>query len=242
MVALTIKTISYPYYLPVGNISLTADRRCGTNSIQCSLKEEGDVSLVLPEHQDGKNSRQRLLNVAAAFFAEKGYASTSVREIVTAAGVTKPVLYYYFNNKEGLFRAILELAEEKQREILDDVAQAQGGFFDRLILLYEKLSEGIAEHQNEFKMLYTLFFGPPQGTPEYDLEIYLRRPMEIIQTIYKEGVKEGQVIEADPETVGLLFFSLYPLFMRDDSLFAPGYDRELPLKVVRLAFRGLEKN
>jgi hypothetical protein len=43
-----------------------------------------------------QNARERLLEAGIALFAEKGYASTSVREIVARAGVTKPVLYYYF--------------------------------------------------------------------------------------------------------------------------------------------------
>jgi TetR/AcrR family transcriptional regulator len=61
------------------------------------------------------NARERLLETAIGMFAEKGYAGTSVREIVEQAGVSKPVLYYYFNSKEGLFLAILDLAENLQK-------------------------------------------------------------------------------------------------------------------------------
>ena len=42
------------------------------------------------------NARERLLETATDIFAKKGYAGTSVREIVNRAGVSKPVLYYYF--------------------------------------------------------------------------------------------------------------------------------------------------
>ena len=62
--------------------------------------------------EDG--ARKRLMVSAIGLFAEKGYASTSVREIVARAGVTKPVLYYYFKNKEGLLRSILDWASELQ--------------------------------------------------------------------------------------------------------------------------------
>ena len=44
------------------------------------------------------NSRERLLETATELFAEKGYAGASVREIVEKAGVSKPVLYYYFKS------------------------------------------------------------------------------------------------------------------------------------------------
>ncbi|MBN2125321.1 MAG: helix-turn-helix transcriptional regulator, partial [Deltaproteobacteria bacterium] len=59
---------------------------------------------------DEQSVRLSLLMAGITLFAEKGYASTAVREIVAHAGVTKPVLYYYFQNKEGLFRAILDAA------------------------------------------------------------------------------------------------------------------------------------
>ena len=58
------------------------------------------------ENTDDGSARARLLEAATALFAEKGYASTTVREIVAGAGVSKPVLYYYFKNKEGIFLAI----------------------------------------------------------------------------------------------------------------------------------------
>ena len=49
----------------------------------------------------------KLLEAAVRLFAHKGYRATSTREIVEAAGVTKPMLYYYFQSKEGLLAAAL---------------------------------------------------------------------------------------------------------------------------------------
>ena len=61
-----------------------------------------------------QQAKESLFSAAVALFAEKGYASTSVREIVASAGVTKPVLYYYFESKEGLFRTILDWAARRK--------------------------------------------------------------------------------------------------------------------------------
>ena len=51
----------------------------------------GSDARSLGEEQKNK---ERILIAAATLFANKGYAGTSVREIVEAAGVTKPTLYY----------------------------------------------------------------------------------------------------------------------------------------------------
>ncbi len=55
-----------------------------------------------------QGARTRLLEAGVKLFSEKGYANTSVREIVELAGVSKPILYYYFKSKEGMFRSIMD--------------------------------------------------------------------------------------------------------------------------------------
>ncbi|MHB8416552.1 MAG: TetR/AcrR family transcriptional regulator [Myxococcales bacterium] len=52
--------------------------------------------------------RAALLRVAAKEFADKGYESTSLNEILAAAGLGKSSYYYYFADKEDLFATIFE--------------------------------------------------------------------------------------------------------------------------------------
>ncbi len=59
------------------------------------------------------NSRNKLFKAALKIFSEKGYDNAGVFEIAAAAGVTKPTLYHFFGNKEGLFREILNHYYEK---------------------------------------------------------------------------------------------------------------------------------
>ena len=93
------------------------------------------------------NARERLLETATELFAEKGYAAASVREIVEKAGVSKPVLYYYFKSKEGLFYAILEWAAGVQQNILNDIFEARGTVLERFIFLYRRVHEGIQQYK-----------------------------------------------------------------------------------------------
>lgn len=56
----------------------------------------------------GESVRERMLAVARARFAEKGFSGTSVREIADGVGVTVPALYYHFGSKRGLLLALVE--------------------------------------------------------------------------------------------------------------------------------------
>jgi AcrR family transcriptional regulator len=51
---------------------------------------------------------QELLDAAFRVFAEHGYRSTRLEQVAEAAGVTKGTIYYYFRNKEDLFRQTIE--------------------------------------------------------------------------------------------------------------------------------------
>ena len=50
------------------------------------------------------------LGVAHGLFAERGYADVTMDEIAAEVGVTKPLLYNYFGNKERLYIACMEQA------------------------------------------------------------------------------------------------------------------------------------
>jgi AcrR family transcriptional regulator len=52
-------------------------------------------------------TRNRIFKIAAELFSRDGFYKVSVREICEAAGVTKPVLYYYFKDKDALLDALV---------------------------------------------------------------------------------------------------------------------------------------
>ena len=55
----------------------------------------------------GERSRQRILKTAIRLFAEKGFAGTSVDEIVDMTGINKRMVYHYFGSKELLYQQAL---------------------------------------------------------------------------------------------------------------------------------------
>ena len=59
-------------------------------------------------------NKENLLTCARDLFYARGYDAVGIQEIVDAAGVTKPTMYYYFGSKKGLL-------EELMRRIFDEL-------------------------------------------------------------------------------------------------------------------------
>ena len=79
-----------------------------------SVQAEGDV-------------RSALLDAASKLFLKHGFDRVTARQIATAAGTTPAMIHYYFTNKLGLFRAMLERAIQPMRELLaGQLGQAPG--------------------------------------------------------------------------------------------------------------------
>ena len=57
--------------------------------------------------RDPDRTRRRILDAALKVFAECGFAGARVNEIAHRAATNKRMLYHYFGDKEGLFRAVL---------------------------------------------------------------------------------------------------------------------------------------
>ena len=101
----------------------------------------------------GIERKQQLLDRAAELFAERGYAETRVIDIVRAAGVAKGLFYWYFENKEALFK---ELAGS----IRLSLRREQGAALDKdakpLVNLYRGTETSVrfmAEHAPFFSLL-----------------------------------------------------------------------------------------
>ena len=66
--------------------------------------------------RDPEQTRARILAAAKAEFARVGLGGARVDQIAALAGANKRMLYYYFGNKDDLFRAVLEATYEHIRE------------------------------------------------------------------------------------------------------------------------------
>lgn len=97
-----------------------------------------DPSLaVKPRWERRKEARPaELIAAALELFVEKGYAGTRLEDVAARAGVSKGTLYLYFQNKEDLFKAVVqENIVARISETADQLARFDGSSGDLICYL-----------------------------------------------------------------------------------------------------------
>jgi len=143
--------------------------------------------------------RLRLLASATELFNRKGYSGTTVREIVAAAGVTKPVLYYYFRNKEGIFLDLMREALSQFDALLRDSEKAEGSAPARIKTLGDRTLAFFVAHIEVARLIYSIYYGPPQGAPAFDMDTYHIRFREAVLRMVEDGIRRGEFRKGNPE-------------------------------------------
>lgn len=69
----------------------------------------------------GSSARERILELAEAAVLEKGFAATSIDELIVAAGITKSGFFYHFKDKGELATALMERYIAHNDAILADI-------------------------------------------------------------------------------------------------------------------------
>jgi AcrR family transcriptional regulator len=69
----------------------------------------------------GAETRERILEIAEASVLAKGFAATSIEEVIAEAGITKSGFFYHFKDKNELARAMLRRYVEANDRLFDDI-------------------------------------------------------------------------------------------------------------------------
>jgi TetR/AcrR family transcriptional regulator, transcriptional repressor for nem operon len=69
----------------------------------------------------GSDTKERILEVAQATVLEKGFAATSIEELIAAVDITKSGFFYHFKDKNELAKALLLRYVEREDALFDDL-------------------------------------------------------------------------------------------------------------------------
>ncbi len=153
-------------------------------------------------------TEEHLLNCALSLFAERGYAATSVRDIINAAGVTQPTLYYYSRNKADLFHRLVRKLYEATQEQLTGAIDETVGFESRLRVMVRRSFEFCARDPRVPRLMFQTYYGSPVAEVARALDKLTSQRFALVTRVMQDGLDAGEITGQDAKTLALIFCCL----------------------------------
>lgn len=156
-----------------------------------------------PSSSNAADTRQAIFEAAVRLFADSGYDGTSIRDIVQAAGVTKPVLYYYFDSKEHLFYSIIKEKGEQFLSNIREIVEKSGDFHERFRELVGYYIDCSRREEDMLRLFFSTGFAPRKQAAMMDLRETLLDDcptedphLKLLEGFLQEGIDQGEIRKA----------------------------------------------
>ena len=144
-------------------------------------------------------TKRKIFETSMKLFAEKGYDATSIEEITATVGVAKGTLYYHFSSKEEIFKFLVEEGIKLLKNSISIKTSKLTNSLDKLraiVLIEIKI---LVKYENFITIVLSDLWGTSNRSKF--CRKYFFEYMEIIDEIVKEGIKNGEIINADPSVI-----------------------------------------
>lgn len=183
--------------------------------------------------------RDRIYASALRHFSRKGYASTSLREICEDARTTKPMVYYYFGSKEGLYSSIVnEIIEEMAAAVCGEPGPAGTQAGDVMAFCERYLDHFFASEEIIALVLREVFGlgGAPMQTFSHGLGAIVRQPLD---EILARGMESGAFRAEEVDACATAITGILNMFILAHVFGHQPVDREATLRQVGYYLRGI---
>lgn len=170
-----------------------------------------------------KETRRRILSVSRDLFGRRGYSATSIEEILRATKLTRGALYYHFDDKAELFRAVAEAVTEDAIEQIREIAwsKAPGSPWQRLVSVANAIVEAF---RDETVRRILLEDGPSVLGWSAIHEIDERYALPTLMRVIQQAIDAGELAQVEVEPLARILLAGFREVAWIMAL-APGSDR-----------------
>ena len=148
--------------------------------------------------RDGDAKREAMLETAAHLFLERGYRSTSLRELASLLKITKPALYYYFQNKEQILVECYRAGIASIEGLLQEAELADGSGLQKCETYLRVYATAIVSHDFG-RCVATLDDSVLSSAARREVRSLKRRIDASIRGYIKEGIEDGSINHCNPK-------------------------------------------
>jgi AcrR family transcriptional regulator len=164
--------------------------------------------MVLPLRERRRQLlRDEILQAARDLVAEKGFAATSMDELASRAGISKPTLYSHFATKDDLVVAAMSQLIQRLIDVIDQELVGQSPLQSLLLLLRHAITLLFTEGRGAYRPIDPELIHLISSREE--TRRYMQRFDSTIRDLVQQGIQQGEINPAlDPTAVVLAFHGL----------------------------------
>jgi len=149
------------------------------------------------KQEDREAKRMALLRAAVRLFNQHGFHATSLDDVASSLGVSKPTIYHYLGNKEQVLVECLTIGLDQLFTAADQAQSETGTGLERLRRF---LRRNVEVNMDDFGRCVILS-GDDTLSPEgvKKLRAMKRRVDDALRAMIKEGVADGSIAPTDPK-------------------------------------------
>lgn len=150
--------------------------------------------------------RLAVLKTAASAFNRRGFANTSMDDVASALGISKPALYQYFRSKQDILYECHLLAVQHGEAGVEDGERTQGSGLDKLLAYVSRYLHGFFSDLGSCAVLLDVY----SLADKQRAEIQARRDDVTIavQRFIAGGIEDGSVADNDAKLTSLFTFGV----------------------------------
>ena len=171
------------------------------------LYANGGQGIIASEISEQPDTRDRILLCAEELFGRRGYDSVAVSDIAEACDVSTSLIYYHFDDKESLLRALSERAAEVFAKASLSTLEGEGSPTERIKAFIHAKIRVSFENQDLFRMLMRSFLDQ-DGPISAEMLKHASSTIERIAEVISEGVEGGEFDQVDPIMAAECLFGL----------------------------------
>ena len=178
-------------------------------------------------------TREKIIYEALSLFSIRGYEAVSVRDISRNVGIKESSLYNHFKNKQDIFDTIIQVCNEKSKQLFINLNLQQT--FEGNIEIYKNITPEFLlqlvtrtfdfyvsdDYMLKFRKILTIEQFNNEAIAKLYKDIFIDQAIQFQTTLFFTLMNEGLMIKADPKSVALEFYApVFLILCRYDKLTA----------------------
>ncbi|MCP4445360.1 MAG: TetR/AcrR family transcriptional regulator [Myxococcales bacterium] len=186
--------------------------------------------------------KEQIRHHATRLFAQRGFAGTSMRELVEACECTKAACYYYFSSKEALYRDVVRFHAERIKGLVVETVKSAGSVRERLHAGLDQMIDYSVADPVAMQLMQRIDLTPEDNAPLLEDTPSRVTHLCLITELVTEGTANGELRSDIDLAEGALVLTGAMQFQFDAAIASGEWNRKRMHRTIDLILDGISNH